>query len=78
MSTNVYAQTFSIGGFLRGHTRYTVSFDDTVPDEFGQTLTGKKTFTFDIGPADPAIYASGPHDGGARPERAGQAGGADG
>jgi uncharacterized protein YfaS (alpha-2-macroglobulin family) len=59
LSTNVYGDSFSIGGFLKGHTRYTVSFDDTVPDTFGQTLTGKKTFTFDIGPADPAIYATG-------------------
>jgi uncharacterized protein YfaS (alpha-2-macroglobulin family) len=59
LNVNLYGDTINIGGFLKGRTTYTVSLDDTVPDEFGQTLTGKKSFTFDIGPADPAVFGTG-------------------
>ena len=56
---NVYGQTLYVNGAKRGRTAYKVTLDPALRDEFGQTLGQTAPMTFNVGPADPALYSTG-------------------
>jgi alpha-2-macroglobulin len=48
-----------ITGDARPNTRYRVSLDGGVADRFGQTLAGRRTLTFAVGPNEPMLALAG-------------------
>jgi alpha-2-macroglobulin len=59
MRVNNYGNVISLQGATKGRTTYQVAIDAAVKDEFGQTLGQNKTVAFNVGPASPAVAASG-------------------
>jgi uncharacterized protein YfaS (alpha-2-macroglobulin family) len=58
-SVNAYGQTLYINGSKRGRTTYKVTLAPDLRDEFGQTLGASAPLTFNVGPADPALFSTG-------------------
>ncbi|HZT60404.1 MAG TPA: alpha-2-macroglobulin family protein, partial [Pyrinomonadaceae bacterium] len=58
-NVSVYGDQLYIMGAKRGRTTYTVTLDRAIKDQFGQTLTGPASFTFNVGPADPSLSSAG-------------------
>jgi uncharacterized protein YfaS (alpha-2-macroglobulin family) len=58
-------KTYASGNFLnleglkRGRTVYRVHLDASIKDQFGQTLEGDRDVTFNVGPAEPALFSGG-------------------
>ncbi len=59
MRVNNYGNVINIQGATQGRTSYQVTIDAAVKDVFGQTLGQNKTVAFNVGPASPALAASG-------------------
>ncbi|MCK6548134.1 DUF6049 family protein [Myxococcota bacterium] len=49
----------SLRGLTKARTRYTVTLPASLPDVFGQTLGTDVKLTFDVGPSEPMLHASG-------------------
>ncbi|HVF44015.1 MAG TPA: DUF6049 family protein [Pyrinomonadaceae bacterium] len=58
-SVNAYGQTLYINGSKRGRTTYKVTLAPDLRDEFGQSLGATAPLTFNVGPADPALFSTG-------------------
>src|SRR5215212_3576580 len=58
-SVNAYGQTLYINGSKRGRTTYKVTLAPDLRDEFGQALGASAPLTFNVGPADPALFSTG-------------------
>ena len=58
MTVNVYGEWIHVYGQKPGRRKYKVTLDRALTDEFGQKLTGKNTFSFDVGPSYPQFYAT--------------------
>jgi uncharacterized protein YfaS (alpha-2-macroglobulin family) len=58
-NVSVYGSELYIYGAKRGRTTYTVTLNRSIKDQFGQTLTGPASFTFNVGPADPSLSSVG-------------------
>lgn len=56
---SVYGNQIYINGVKRGRTTYTVTLDRNLRDEFGQTLTGEGSVTFNVGAAPPSLTSAG-------------------
>ena len=48
-----------ITGYKKGRTTYKVTVDPSLKDVFGQTLSNQAVATFNVGAADPNLYAQG-------------------
>jgi alpha-2-macroglobulin len=48
-----------IAGAKRSNTTYKVTLDRSIKDTFGQTLSGKNEFSFNVKPADPRLFSNG-------------------
>ncbi|MBV8858151.1 MAG: hypothetical protein JOZ02_14565 [Acidobacteria bacterium] len=59
LNVSLYGNRLYIQGRKRGRTTYKVTLDASLRDEFGQTLGEPGVFTFDVGPAPPALFSSG-------------------
>ncbi|HUK92005.1 MAG TPA: Ig-like domain-containing protein, partial [Blastocatellia bacterium] len=57
LKTSIYSDTLQIEGASRGRTAYHVTVSGTIKDQFGQTLAKNETVSFDVGQADPVVYA---------------------
>lgn len=58
MTISQYGSQLSIHGQKPGRRTYTVTISDELTDEFGQQLTGKRKFTFDVGASRPSISST--------------------
>jgi uncharacterized protein YfaS (alpha-2-macroglobulin family) len=59
LNVQVYGSELHINGLKRGRTTYRVTLDGSIKDQFGQTLGAPQTVTFNVGPAEPALAATG-------------------
>jgi alpha-2-macroglobulin len=59
LQANVAGNWLTIRGRSKGRTLYRVTLAADLADEFGQTLGESKTLTFNVGPAEPTLYAPG-------------------
>jgi hypothetical protein len=55
----IFGNTLQIQGRSQGRTTYSVRLSKAIRDVYGQTLGSDQTVTFDVGEAQPAIYAPG-------------------
>ncbi|HEX6626212.1 MAG TPA: hypothetical protein VF064_21020, partial [Pyrinomonadaceae bacterium] len=55
----LYGNTIQVRGAKRGRTKYTVTIDGALRDEFGQTLGAPAVVTFNVGAADPTLFSTG-------------------
>ena len=51
-------QWIYVHGRKTGRRKYDVTIDRTLTDEFGQALSGRNQFSFDVGPAQPTLTAT--------------------
>ena len=59
-SVTIYGNTINIRGNTQGRTTYWVTVDESIKDQFGQTLGSDERLKFRIGPAEPVLF--GPDD----------------
>jgi hypothetical protein len=59
MKAQLYANTLVVTGIKRGRTAYRVTLDSSIRDQFGQALGATAPLVFNVGPAPPALAASG-------------------
>ena len=55
-SVNIYGNTINIRGNTQGRTTYWVTVDESIKDQFGQTLGSNERLKFKIGPAEPVLF----------------------
>ncbi len=58
MSISASGNWISINGMKPGRTTYRVTLDESLTDQFGQKLTGKNSYSFDVGPAQPQLFST--------------------
>jgi uncharacterized protein YfaS (alpha-2-macroglobulin family) len=58
MTINQYGQAIYVSGQKPGRRTYTVTLDRDLTDEFGQKLSGRNTFKFKVGAAQPQLYST--------------------
>ncbi|RLD02383.1 MAG: hypothetical protein DRI46_00070 [Chloroflexi bacterium] len=55
-SINIYGNTINIRGNTQGRTTYRVTVDESIKDQFGQTLGSDERLKFRIGAAEPILF----------------------
>lgn len=58
MNIQQYGQWIHVYGQKPGRRTYTVTLDREISDEFGQNLTGRNEFEFEVGPSTPQMYST--------------------
>src|SRR6267143_5424249 len=58
LKTVVYGDQLVIQGMKKGRTTYRITLDKSIQDQFGQTLSGEQSLTFNVGAAPPMLQAS--------------------
>jgi uncharacterized protein YfaS (alpha-2-macroglobulin family) len=59
IKARAYYNTLQIEGIKKGRTTYKVTLDAAIKDQFGQTLEGNRSLTFNVGSAPPTLTSSG-------------------